>query len=200
MDSFTETMNLVLGSPQEAFTAMRRTGGLGNPIGFLIIGTVIGLIANSIYSIIFSFIRAAASDAPLHIEGLILGAAIFLVGGVIGAVVLGPIATLVIAGIYHLLLVMVGGANAGYEATFRSVCFVSGSTSVLLAIPCVGGILAFFYGIIVLIHAFTHAHETSGGKAAFSVLGTMFGTGVCCFGCSFVFVFPALMQAANQLP
>jgi len=198
MESFNDTMSVVLGSPQEAFTTMRRTGGLGNPIGFLIIGLVIGQIANAIYAIILSFIQAAASDAPFHIEALILGGAILLVGGVVGAVVLGPIATLVISGVYHLLLVMVGGGNAGYEATFRSVCFVSGSTSVLLAIPCVGGILAFFYGIIVLIHAFTNAHETSGGKAAFSVLGTM--AGVCCVGCGIGFLMPALVQAVIRLP
>ena len=200
MDSFGETMNLVLGSPQEAFSNMRRTGGLGNPIGFLIIGTVIGQIANAIYGIILSFIQAVAAGGNFPIEGLIIGGALQLVGGVIGAVVLVPIFTLIIAGIYHLLLLMVGGANAGYEATFRSVCFVSGSTAVLLAIPCVGGLIAFFYGIIVLIHAFANAHETSGGKAAFSVLGTMVGLVICCAGCGFVFVMPIIMQAVNRLP
>jgi len=200
LDSFTETMSVVLGSPQEAFTTMRRTGGLGNPIGFLIIGLVIGQIANSIYGIILSFIQSAASDAPLPFEALILVGAGQLVGGVVLAVVLGPIATLVIAGIYHLLLVMVGGGNAGYEATFRSVCFVNGSTSILLAIPCVGMLLYPFFIIIIMIHAFANAHETSGSNAAFSVLGTMFGAGVCCVGCGVVFVLPAVMQAVNQLP
>jgi hypothetical protein len=200
MDSFNETMSLVLGSPQEAFSTMRRSGGLGNPIGFMIIGTVIGLIANAIYGIILSFIQAAASDAPFRFEVLIVVGVIQLAFGVVAAVVVGPIAALVLAGVHHTLLLMVGGANAGYEATFRSVCFMSGSTWVLLAIPCIGGILAFFFGIIVLIHAFANAHETSGGKAAFSVLGTMFGAGVCCVGCGTVFVLPAVMQAVNQLP
>ncbi|MCI0358087.1 MAG: YIP1 family protein [Planctomycetaceae bacterium] len=201
MDAFTETMTLVLGSPQEAFSNMRRTGGLGNPIGFMIIGTVIGQIANTIYyGIIGGFIQAAASQAPFPIERLILAAAIQLVGGVIMAVILGPILMLVIAGIHHMFLVIVSGANAGYEATFRCLCFVSGSTSILFAIPCVGPLLYPFFAIIVLIHAFANAHETSGGKAAFSVLGVLFGLVICGCGCGIMFILPAIASAMNQLP
>jgi hypothetical protein len=201
MDAFGETMNLVLGSPQEAFSNMRRTGGLGNPIGFLIIGSVIGQIANAIYyGVIGPFLQAAAGERPFNIEALVVVAVIQLVGGVIGAVIFAPIMTFVIAGIYHLLLLMVGGANAGYEATFRSVCFVSGSTSILLAIPCIGPLLAFFFSIYCLIQAFTNAHETSGGKAAFSVLGVMFGLVVCGCACGIMVVLPAIASAMNQLP
>jgi Uncharacterized protein conserved in archaea len=201
MDAFTETMSLVLGSPQEAFSNMRRTGGLGNPIGFLIIGTVIGQIANTIYyGIIGGFIRAAAAEAPLQVEALILAGAIQLVGGVIMALIFAPVGTLIGAGIHHLLLMMVGGANAGYEATFRCLCFVSGSTSILFAIPCVGPLLYPFFVIIIMIHAFANAHETSGGKAAFAVLGALVGGVVCGCGCGIMVVLPAVMSAMNQLP
>ncbi len=200
MEAFNETMSVVLGSPQEAFSTMRRTGGVGNPIGFMIIGMVIGQIANAIYGTIFSFIRASASEEPFNIEFLILGGAGQLVGGVIFAVIIAPLLTFITAGIYHLLLALVGGANAGYEATFRSVCFVNGSTSILLAIPCIGPILAFFFSIFCLIHAFAGAHETSGGKAAFSVLGVMFGLVVCGCGCVIMFVLPAIASAMNQVP
>lgn len=200
MDAFTETMSLVLGSPQEAFSNMRRTGGLGNPIGFLIIGTVIGQIANTIYyGIIGGFIRAAASEAPLQVEALILAGAIQLVGGVVMALIFAPIGTLIGAGIHHLLLMMVGGANAGYEATFRCLCFVSGSSSILFAIPCVGPLLYPFFVIIIMIHAFANAHETSGGKAAFSVLGVLFAGVVCGCGCGIMLI-PAFVSAMNQLP
>ncbi len=200
MEAFNDTMSLVLGSPQEAFSVMHRTGGVGNPIGFMIIGMVIGQIANAIYGTILSFIQAAASERPMNVEALILGGAFLLVGGVIGAVIFAPIMSFVIAGIYHLLLAMVGGANAGYEATFRSVCFVNGSTSILLAIPCIGPFLAFFFSIICTIHAFANAHETSGGKSAFSVLGVLFGLLVCGCGCGIMFILPAIAAAMNQLP
>jgi hypothetical protein len=200
LDSFNETMSMVLGSPQEAFSQMRRTGGLGNPIGFMIIGMVIGQIAWSIYGIIFSVLRAVSGELPMNVEFLVIGGAVQLVGGVIGAVIIAPIMTFVMAGLYHLLLAMVGGANAGYEATYRCVSFVNGSTSILLAIPCIGPLLAFFFSILCLIHAFANAHETSGGKAAFSVLGVLAGMLICGCACGIMFIFPAIAAAMNQLP
>ena len=201
MDSFNETMTLVLGSPQEAFSHMRRTGGLGNPIGFMIIGMVIGALANAIYyGIIGNFLQAAAGEHPFNIEALVLVGVFYLVGGVVGGVIIAPIATFIMAAIHHLLLAMVGGGNAGYEATFRCLCYVTGSTAILFAIPCVGPLLYPFFAVIVLIHAFANAHETSGGKASFSVLGPYLGVTVCGCGCGMMLILPAVMSAMDQLP
>jgi hypothetical protein len=169
MDSFGDTVNLVLGSPQEAFRMMRRSGGIGNPMGFFIVGGVIGQVAGAIYSTIFEAIRFAINGGVFPWEGLILYGAFVLIGGVIGVVISGVIGMFISAAIGHLCLMMVGGANAGYEATYRVLCFGAGSVAVLNAIPIVGPLIGIFMTFVVLIHGYTHAHEIPGGKAALAV-------------------------------
>ena len=80
MESFNETMSVVLGSPQEAFSTMRRTGGVGNPIGFMIIGMVIGADCQWLYyGIIGNVITNAASERPFNMEALAISGVVHLV-------------------------------------------------------------------------------------------------------------------------
>lgn len=169
MDSFGDTMNLVLGSPQEAFQMMRRSGGVGNPMGFFIIGGVIGQIANSIYATIAEAIFYSTLDAPFPIEVLAITGAIRLIGGIFVVILSGVIGMFISAAIGHLSLMAVGGANAGYEATYRVLCFGAGSIAVLNAIPLIGPLIGMFYVLVILIHGYTHAHEIPGGKATLAV-------------------------------
>jgi hypothetical protein len=169
MDSFSDTVNEVLGSPQEAFRKMRRSGGIGNPMGFFIIGGVIGQIASAIYSTIIQAIILASNGGVFPWEALIIYGAFQLIGGIIGVVIAGVVGMFISAAIGHLCLMMVGGANAGYEATYRVLCFGAGSVAVLNAIPIVGPLIGIFMTFVVLIHGYTHAHEIPGGKAAMAV-------------------------------
>jgi hypothetical protein len=182
LENFTDTLNEVLGASQDPFRRMRRTGGVANPLMFFVIGMVISQIANAIYATVYSAVVLASRGGPFPFEALVIVAAVQLVGGLIGVVVFVPILAFIIAGIYHVLLAMIGGANAGYEATLRCVCFTYGSTAVLNAIPVIGPIIGFFYGIVVLIQAFSQAHETSGSKASFAVLVVLLPILLC--GCA----------------
>jgi hypothetical protein len=180
MDSFGDTMSEVLGNPADAFQQMRRGGGIGNPMGYFIIGGVIGQIANAIYStIIRAIVFAAVGDGPFPFEGLIILGAIELIGGIFGAIIAGVLLMFISAAIYHVCLLMVGGGHAGYEATYRALCFGLGSIYVLNAIPIVGPLIGFFYMFVVLIHAFTHTHEMGGGQAALAVFLPLIL--ICCF-------------------
>ncbi|MEX2176278.1 MAG: YIP1 family protein [Pirellulaceae bacterium] len=199
LESFGDTMNYVLGTPEQAFQEMRRDGGVGNPMMFIIIGLVIGQVATSLYYVIFLAIMLAGREGPFPLEALVIGGTLNLIGSVLGAVVAGAIGTFLTAAIFHVTLTVVGGANASYEATYRAVCFCYGSIAVMNAIPIVGPILALFYGVVVMIHGLTHTHETSGGKATAAVLLPLLLV-LCCFGVILLSMLPAMVSAFGQIP
>jgi hypothetical protein len=89
----------------------------------------------------------------------------------IAAVVAALIGGFITAGIYHLALLMFGGANAGFEATYRVVAFGTGAVYMLVPIPLVGPFFAIVMHFVVLIFGLMHAHETTGGRASMAVFG-----------------------------
>jgi hypothetical protein len=170
MDTFGDTMYAVLSWPQEAFRLMRRRGGIVNPMTFFIIGGIIGQVPNAAYATIIRFIiHASIGEGPIPVERLLGQGALELVGGIFSVFLSGIFGMFISAAIWHVALVLVGGASAGYEATYRALCFGLGSIAVLWAIPIVGPLIGIFYVFIVLIYAFTHTHEIDGGRAALAV-------------------------------
>jgi hypothetical protein len=196
-ETFSDTLSEVLGSADEAFAKMRRTGGVGNPMGFLILGLVFGQLASAVYATIIMAIQFSTLDRAFPVEALVIFGATQLIGGIIGAVLGGVIGSFITAAIFHLFLLMVGGAQRGYEATYRVVCFGFGSTATLNVIPLIGPLIAMFLILIVMIHGLTHAHEISGGKAAFAVLVPLGGMFLCLCGVSFFLIVPAIAGAAG---
>lgn len=197
-ESFWETMNLVLGSPGEAFRQMQREGGVGNPMGFVMVGTVIGNLAMIIYVLIGIGIASAAVGQfdPAEFAMTAVGS---LVQNVIGSVSSAAIGTFLTAAVFHVCLLMIGGGHAGYEATYRAICFTWGATYILYLIPFpIGPIISFFYGIAVLIHAFSNTHQISGGKATIAVLLPAAFCLICCLGLALV-LGTAIMEAMNEL-
>ena len=78
----------------------------------------------------------------------------------------------------HLFLLMVGGAASGFSATLRVVCY-SQTSGLAVVIPLAGGIIQLIWGLVLQIMGLTQAHRTSGGKAAFAVIGPV----ILCCGC-----------------
>jgi hypothetical protein len=74
----------------------------------------------------------------------------------------------VAGGIFHILLMLVGGNKKGFEATFRVVAY-SNSTQVFSVLPLLGGMIAVIYNIILWIIGFRESHQISTAKATFAV-------------------------------
>lgn len=72
--------------------------------------------------------------------------------------------------IYHVMLLMLGGARRPYETTLRVSAYSNGATAVLNLIPICGAFVAALYGIVATIVGLAKAHEISTGKAAAAVL------------------------------
>ncbi len=171
--SFVETIKLVYSSVGLFFTSMRREGGLGRPLGFAVIGGSVGGLVAVFFNLGMQalLMMAGAQNGPGVAPGLGAGFYAILIVIVVVLMPLGIVLqTFIISGVFHVCLMILGGANQTFETTFRVVSYSSGSTSLLLLIPFCG---QYIQGIVNLVFAaigLMHAHETSGVKATFAVL------------------------------
>ena len=178
--AFTDTLLMVLTKPADAFTAMKREGGMVDPMIYMLIGGSFGLVVYFIYNFLFqSFGVLADRNNPVaHLGAMGIGW-IFLL-------ILTPI--LIIVGIFinaailHLCLMLVGGAKQPFETTFRVVCFASGSVYPLMVIPFCGGMIAGIWGLVLNCIGLARAHETDTGRAVLAVLLPVI---LCCGGLLF---------------
>jgi hypothetical protein len=173
-NTFIETLLMVLSTPVAAFTAMKREGGLGEPLLYAIIGGTFG----GGFAITYNFaLRAFAPFGDRH------GALAHVFGGLgwIFLLLLTPlfvvIGMFVASAILHVCLMIVGGAKQSFETTFRVVCFAEGSVSPLLVIPFCGGLITGIWKVVLYCIGLARAHETDTGRAVIAVLLPVI---VCC--------------------
>jgi hypothetical protein len=184
LETFGETVKTVIAGPHDAFGSMRRGGGIGNPLGFLIVTSVLAsmllLIEFFLYLLAMVFLKHA-DNAGLSIawDKFFISFGIMAVGMLFSALIGAALGGFVMALILHLGLLMFGGANAGFEATYRVVAFGMGAVYMLLPIPVIGLFFASVMFFVVLIFGLIHAHETSGGRAVLAVLVPL-GLAACC--------------------
>jgi hypothetical protein len=180
LNAFIETLKMVLSKPVAAFTAMKREGGLGEPLLYAVIGGTFG----GVFAVTYNFaLRSFGSFGDRH------GAMEHLFGGIgwIFLLVLTPlfvaIGMFVASAILHVCLMIVGGAKQSFETTFRVVCFAEGSASPLLVIPFCGGFIVGIWKIVLYCIGLARAHETDTGRAVIAVLLPLI---VCCGGIIFL--------------
>jgi hypothetical protein len=203
-NALVETTRQVLTEPGAFFRAMPVTGGLGSPLLYGVVLGWAGLVATSFYQAIFRSIvgsgwTALGADRP-EIEAL-LG----WVGGwagFVGQAVFGGIAVaigmFVAAGILHVVLMLLGGARRGFEATFRVVGFAE-ATSVLFLIPFCGQVLGWIWCAVLYVLGLAAAHEIGHGKAAAAVLLPI--ALCCCCTAALAFLFgTAIAGLAGHVP
>jgi hypothetical protein len=171
-------MMMIVGSPSLAFTRMKQYGGLGGPIMFAIWGLAMPVALAICLLIPLAIIIAIGAGNE---GGAALGAGVgigvvlaIIVGLVIYVLLIATLGALIAAAIYHLCLLMVGGARQGFETTFRVVSFAQGGTApigmLLGLIPYIGGLIHLVWIIVILINGLAKAHEIPTGKAALAVL------------------------------
>jgi hypothetical protein len=172
MGAFTglsRTLGNVLTGPSRFFRKMPVTGGLTDPLLFALIIGMAGLtffylwdtlLHNSMQNLMTPEMREVAGRAvPTFFSSLatVLTPFIFILG------------VFIASGMFHLFLLMLRGAQAGFEATFRVVCY-SASPFVFMVVPYCGMPITMFWAMILAVIGFREAHRISGGKSAFAVL------------------------------
>jgi hypothetical protein len=176
-NAFVETLVMVLTKPGEAFTIMKREGGLGEPLIYALIGGCLG----GIVSLLFSLgLQSVGFFADRHNT---FAAMTGMGGGSVAFIVLVPlfivIGLFVGSAIVHLCLMIVGGANQSFETTFRVIAFSQGSTGPLQMIPICGGLIAGVWALVCNCIGLARAHETDTGRAVLAVFLPLI---VCCGG------------------
>ena len=176
-NAFIETLVMVLTKPSEAFTAMKREGGFGEPLIYAIIGGWVGGIISFLFSLCLHSVGFFADrhNALTAMAGMgIRSAAI-----VILLPVLIVICLFIGSAVVHLCLMIVGGANQSFETTFRVLAFSQGSTGPLQIIPICGGLIAGVWALVCNCIGLARAHETDTGRAVLAVFLPLI---VCCGG------------------
>jgi hypothetical protein len=187
-NAFVETLILVLTKPGEAFTAMKREGGLGDPLIYTLIGGCVGGVVSFLFSLGLQSVGLFADrhDTFAGMAGMGIGSAAFIV--LLPLFII--IGLFIGSAIVHLCLMIVGGAHQSFETTFRVLAFTQGSTGPLQMIPICGGLIAGVWALVCTCIGLARAHETDTGRAVLAVFLPLI---VCCGGVLLIaFMFGAL--------
>src|SRR5438105_5524523 len=174
-NAFVETLMMVLGKPGVAFTVMKREGGLGEPLLYLVVGSSFGII---VYVLMTLLLPSAIPLGDRHGVGHLVGAGIGSVFMIILAPVFAAIGAFIASAIFHVCLMFVVWARLAFVTTFRVVCFTGGSVDPLLIIPFCGGLIVGVWKIVLYCIGLSRAHETDIGRAVLAVLLPL----IVCFG------------------
>lgn len=171
--AFFDTVSVLLMKPSEAFTMMKREGGMTDPLLFALIGGSAGTIASILFQIgLQSIMGGSGSGNFVEMFGM---------GMVIGFLVLTPllmaVGMFIGAAILHLCLMILGSAKREFETTFRVVCFSCGAAYLFSIIPFCGGYITPIYNIVLQCIGLTRAQETTTGIALLAIFMPMIA---CC--------------------
>ena len=167
------TIGMVITRPNEAFTVMKREGGLGDALLFTIILGVLGMIATFGFAFALPAIGLGAGGMG-DMLGLGASAAFLLFAPV--AMVLG----IFIGGaIIHVCLMLLGGANRSFETTIRVLCYAGGSANVFVLVPICGTTIASVVALVLDCIGLARAHQTDTWRPVAAVLLPLV---VCCGG------------------
>jgi len=206
-NALVETTRQVLTGPGAFFRAMPVTGGVASPLLYAVVIGWVGLAAASFYQAIFYSVvgsrwAAFAEDRPelAAFLGFVQGWAGFVAQLVFGGIFV-VIGVFVAAGILHLMLLLLGGATRGFEATFRVVSFAQ-ATSLLLLVPFCGQVVAgvaVLWTLVLYVLGLAEAHRIGHGRALVAVLLPV-ALCCCCFALlGFVFA-GAIASLAGHMP
>lgn len=160
------TVRETLFSPEEFFSRLPLRAGFVQPLLFaLIISTLSQMVG---------FIWALTFDRPMWESLGVSGDLMMLAGIMIPVVVF--IRIVVLAGLFHVSLYLVGGATEDFEATFRVTCY-SAAPDLCRFIPIVGQIIAIIWQVYLALVGLAAVHRINKGRAAIAVLLPLL---VCC--------------------
>ena len=188
-----ETIRAVLLEPSKAFSGMPPTGGLGAPLFFFVLVGSVGGLAGFVYQAVLNTINPSATPQEQAMTAL-FGSTAVIGGSIMIMPVLLAAVAFITSALVHLALMVIGGANRPFEATFRVVCYSGGATAVLQLLPVCGAFAATIWNFIVMVIGISTVHKIGAGRAAVAVL---LPTLVCC-GLILAAVF-ALIAAAGGL-
>jgi hypothetical protein len=159
------TIKESLFTPTSFFKKMPTKGGYKDPIFYGVIISWVSAAVAVLFQTLFSIttIRSFVDD-PLGAIGT------GFIDMAIKLAILIPLPIFIIIGLFlgtgfiHLLLLIVGGASAGFEATFRVISYSTGS-SIFAIVPFIGGLVGWIWCVVLEVIGLREAHNTTTLKA-----------------------------------
>lgn len=179
-----ETTVQVLRAPTDFYRRMRPSGGVGSALAYGLVVAYAGFVAKALYDWIFQSLLGT-QDLGLGPE---LDRAFAMMqggGGLLLQLLVGPIALaaamFLSAALNHVALMILGGARAGFEATFR-VCAFANAANVVSLVPFCGALVAAVWTVVLTIVGLSVVHGISWQKATAAVLLPLVVFCCCCAG------------------
>jgi len=169
---FLDTIKLVITHPVQAFQRVPANSEIVRPLLYaIVIGTLsafVGWVWQTTLGDPTSrlFPRAESDMNAMELELMKYSGSILIV---FVAPVLIAVFLFLWAAVIHLLLMLLGGANAGFLATFKVLCYGE-TTSLASVVPICGGFGLLVWKVVLAIIGVAQVHRTSGGKATLAVL------------------------------
>lgn len=165
----TKTVNEVLFNPSEFFKKMPVSGGQTDPLLFAMIVGVVGMMFASVWDILLHDSVQGFMSPEMRTATGGMSSGITSPLGMFLMPFLLILWLFIVSGALHLFLMMVQGAKAGFEATFRVVSY-SIAAYLFMAIPFCGMFITMVWVITLIVIGLRDAHEITGGKAVAAVL------------------------------
>jgi hypothetical protein len=200
--AYVETTRQVLLEPTAFFSRMATTGGIGAPLVYGLLTGCAALVVASLYQLVFSSVMGSwaagfqGEDSPFEKMLPFLGHGFGLALQLLLAPVFALTSLFVGSALLHLCLMIFGGAKAGFEASFRVLCYAQ-ATQLVQIVPICGGLIGGVWLLVVLIVGLAEAHRTSRGTAAAAVLVPLVLFCCCCLGAILLMV-GGIAGLANQ--
>jgi hypothetical protein len=161
--AFFKTTQEVLFSPTKFFKKAASGKGYWSPFIFAMISGIIGCGIALLWQWLFftGFVPPQVFSTTTY--------SVLLTFAVISIPFTIALSIFIGSGVTHLCLMIVGGNQKGFEATFRAVCY-SYSASLFYIVPIIGSLVGVIYFFILAILGVREGHEISTGKAVLAVL------------------------------
>jgi hypothetical protein len=164
-----ETTKGVLFDPFRTFDRMRRDG-YGPAFGYALFCNYIYIGAAVVWQFLLQLFALVSTGGG---QQAVMGFALFVLVMLLLVAIIPLIATLfefLTALLYHLGLMIFGGANQPYEVTYRVVAYAMGAPCLLALIPICGQVIAGIWGVVAAVIGLSRAHETDWWRALLAVL------------------------------
>jgi hypothetical protein len=160
------TFIAVLFTPGDFFKKMKSGGGIGEALSF---GLLLGSLGYMI-GFFWEFFLISAGIMPYGGDFLsrIPVNWLFLAGMILSPVLV--ILNMFVTGaVIHILMLAFNSGKGGFEGTFKVIAFGQATKS-LAFIPFIGGVVGWFWNLVVIVTGLKEIHNTSGLKAAAAVI------------------------------
>ena len=190
-------------SPIEAYKTMSLTVDLVRPIAYFVCWVLIGAVISQVWSYllfdsIVGVLRSLLGQQFDKIAPFVTKpGSLQLILGLVVTPLISLIVLFVWSAMVHLVLTLVGGANRGFTATLRVMCYAQ-TTQLAVVLPGIGGFIAFVWRLILEVAGLAQAHDTDGWKAALAVVLPLVLCCVC-VAAGFAAFGAAVSQALQQM-